>query len=67
LKNLAEFGAHRIKHFYREPLKYAVEQPDGWILYDNTGLKGEAADWARAHLDESEVLKTEYLLKMELN
>ncbi|KAK5655478.1 hypothetical protein OQA88_5749 [Cercophora sp. LCS_1] len=35
-------------------LKYAVQQ-DGWILYDNTGLKGEAADFAREYLDGDKV------------
>ena len=32
------------------PLRYAVFM-DGWILRDNTGLKGEAADWAKANLE----------------
>lgn len=37
--------------FTRSPaLKYAVYQ-DGRILYDNTGLKGEAAEFAQTHLD----------------
>lgn len=45
----------RIKWFTRRPLVYAVEM-DGWILRDNTGLKGASADFARAHL-EDEALK----------
>lgn len=45
LKNLYEAG-HDVVNFYRSPLLYA-EYKDGWILYDNTGLKGVAADWAR--------------------
>lgn len=41
----------RIKWFTRhEKLRYAVDK-GGWILYDNTGLKGEAAEWARANLE----------------
>ena len=40
----------RIKWFTRHSLRYA-EYMDGWILRDNTGLKGEAADWARANLE----------------
>lgn len=41
----------RIKWFTRsDALRYA-EYKDGWILYDNTGLKGQAAAWARANLD----------------
>ncbi|KAI1400022.1 pyridine nucleotide-disulfide oxidoreductase-domain-containing protein [Hypoxylon fuscum] len=40
----------RAKH-----LKYA-EEMDGWILYDNTGLKGTAAEFAREHLDGDRLL-----------
>ncbi|KAI0102382.1 hypothetical protein GGR51DRAFT_288782 [Nemania sp. FL0031] len=40
----------RIKWFTRNELRYA-EYMDGWILRDNTGLKGQAADWARQNLD----------------
>ncbi|EGG10941.1 uncharacterized protein MELLADRAFT_70899 [Melampsora larici-populina 98AG31] len=47
LKNITDVSPHRpIIHLHRSPLKFA-EQKDGWILYDNTGLKGLAADWAR--------------------
>ena len=35
----------------RRPLRYA-EYRDGWILRDNTGLKGEAATPARENLEE---------------
>ncbi|RMZ80131.1 hypothetical protein DV737_g3192, partial [Chaetothyriales sp. CBS 132003] len=41
----------RIKWFSRSPLLYAVPKGD-WILYDNTGLKGLAATWARSHLED---------------
>ncbi|KAI1494259.1 pyridine nucleotide-disulfide oxidoreductase-domain-containing protein [Biscogniauxia mediterranea] len=41
----------RIKWFTRNKLRYA-EYKDGWILRDNTGLKGQAAAWARENLDE---------------
>ncbi|KAK3697144.1 hypothetical protein LTR37_017640 [Vermiconidia calcicola] len=40
----------RIRWLTRHPLRYA-EFMDGWILRDNTGLKGEAADWAKANLE----------------
>ena len=46
LKNLYDLGNVSIVNFYRSPLLYAIYK-DGWILYDNTGLKGIAADWAR--------------------
>ncbi|KAL4784244.1 pyridine nucleotide-disulfide oxidoreductase-domain-containing protein [Aspergillus varians] len=42
----------RIKWFTRHPLRYA-EYKDGWILRDNTGLKGRAADFARRQLEDS--------------
>ncbi|OQO03085.1 hypothetical protein B0A48_11340 [Cryoendolithus antarcticus] len=40
----------RVKWFTRHPLRYA-EFMDGWILRDNTGLKGEAATWAKQNLE----------------
>ncbi|KAL4774072.1 hypothetical protein BDW60DRAFT_215494 [Aspergillus nidulans var. acristatus] len=42
----------RVKWFTRHPLRYA-EYMDGWILRDNTGLKGRAADFARQQLEDS--------------
>ncbi len=50
LRYLVELGVKRIINFYRSPLKYAI-QMDDWILFDNTGLKGETAAWAREHID----------------
>ncbi|XP_024530561.1 uncharacterized protein LOC9645524 isoform X2 [Selaginella moellendorffii] len=52
LKNLAELPnrPRKILHYYRQELKYAVYM-DGWILYDNTGLKGDAAVWAQQVLE----------------
>ncbi|KAI0200552.1 hypothetical protein F4808DRAFT_154615 [Astrocystis sublimbata] len=40
----------RVKWFTRNELRYA-QYMDGWILRDNTGLKGQAADWAHQNLD----------------
>jgi hypothetical protein len=53
LYNLASstHGGLRIKWFTRHPLRYAEER-DGWILRDNTGLKGDVAVWARENLEE---------------
>lgn len=42
----------RVKWFTRSPLLYA-EYKEGYILYDNTGLKGQAADFARENLEDS--------------
>ena len=54
LKNLSELKSRpRIVNFYQSPLKYAVYM-DGWILYDNTGLKQMAATWAKENLEEAE-------------
>ena len=50
LKNIHDLGDVSIVNFYRSPLLYAIYK-DGWILYDNTGLKGVAADWAKNVLD----------------
>lgn len=45
----------RMRWFVRSELTYAQEM-DGWILRDNTGLKGASAEFARRHL-EPEKLK----------
>lgn len=50
LPNLLDRPVDRIINFYRSPLKYAVEL-DGWTLFDDGGLKGHAADWARENID----------------
>ncbi|RAH70834.1 uncharacterized protein BO66DRAFT_437788 [Aspergillus aculeatinus CBS 121060] len=59
LLNLADLArsSHpelRIKWFTRHPLRYA-EFMDGWILRDNTGLKGHAADFARQQLEDDKL------------
>ncbi|KAK8250763.1 pyridine nucleotide-disulfide oxidoreductase-domain-containing protein [Phyllosticta capitalensis] len=46
----------QIKWFTRNKLRYA-EKKDGWILRDNTGLKGEAAEWARQNLEEKGIFE----------
>jgi hypothetical protein len=47
---LVELGVKKIINFYRAPCCYAIDMGD-WILFDNTGLKGHAAEWAREHID----------------
>lgn len=50
LKNLFDNqNVKRVINFYRSPLRFAIPM-NHEILYDNTGLKGIAADWARSHL-----------------
>lgn len=48
----------RIKWFTRHPLRYA-EYYDSYIARDNTGLKGEAADWAKQNLEEGRLEKSD--------
>lgn len=47
---LIDLGVKKVINFYRSPLCYAIDMGD-WILFDNTGLKGHSATWARAHID----------------
>jgi cation diffusion facilitator CzcD-associated flavoprotein CzcO len=50
LPHLLRHPVDRVINFYRSPLKYAVYLDD-WILFDDTGLKGRAAQWARENID----------------
>jgi hypothetical protein len=51
MKNLYDIPGVKIVNLYRSPLLYA-EYKDDWILYDNTGLKGIAADWGKEMLED---------------
>ncbi len=50
LPHLLRLPVAKVINFYRSPLKYAVYLDD-WILFDDTGLKGRAAEWARENID----------------
>lgn len=50
LKYLNELGVSQIYNIYKGPCRYA-HFIDEHILYDNTGLKGIAADWAKKYID----------------
>lgn len=53
IKNLIQLGINspkKIYCLYIQPLKFAEYMEEGWILNDNTGLKGEVADWVRNQL-----------------
>lgn len=54
----------RIRWFTRHPLRYAKEM-DGWILLDNTGLKGDAATWAHDNLEPENFEKSDVSKYME--
>ncbi len=43
---LEQCKVKRVVNFYRDALRYAVYYDD-WILFDDTGLKGQTAAWAR--------------------
>ena len=55
LYNLVTTSHPNLKIFWfsRHPLRYAVNKGD-WILRDNTGLKGQVAEWAKTHLDQDD-------------
>ena len=48
----------RVRWLTRHPLRYAVEM-DGWILRDNTGLKGEAAKFAEQNLEPEALARSD--------
>jgi hypothetical protein len=50
LRNLVENNVKHIINFYQIQILYAAYFND-WILFDDTGLKGVAAEWARTHID----------------
>lgn len=50
VRHLVELGVKKVINFYRSPCRYAIEMED-WILFDNTGLKGQTAAWAREYID----------------
>lgn len=52
IRNLVELNAKKIINFYKSPCRYAMNMGD-WILFDNTGLKGTTAKWAREFIDGS--------------
>lgn len=50
LKNLIDLNAKKVINFYLSPCQYALNLGD-WTLFDNTGLKGSAAHWAKENID----------------
>jgi len=49
IRNLVEAGVKNIVNFYVSPFKFALLLDD-WILYDDTGLKGETAQWVKENI-----------------
>lgn len=50
IRHLLAIGVKNVINFYHGALKYAMPLED-WILFDNTGLKGDTALWARENID----------------
>ncbi|SOJ57991.1 hypothetical protein MSIMFB_05473 [Mycobacterium simulans] len=50
LPHLLDRPVKKVINFYRSPLRYAVAYQD-WTLFDDSGLKGQAAQWARENID----------------
>ncbi len=50
IRHLVELQAKRIINFYRSPCRFALDMGD-WILFDNTGLKGDTAEWAKHYIN----------------
>ncbi|OHV05953.1 FAD/NAD(P)-binding protein [Mycobacterium talmoniae] len=58
LPNLLSTAARKVVNFYQSPLRYAVRFED-WTLFDDTGLKGQAAAWARTNIDGEQPARLE--------
>jgi cation diffusion facilitator CzcD-associated flavoprotein CzcO len=56
----------KVINFYLEPLRYAVIFDD-WILFDDTGLKGKTAAWARKHIDGIQPDKLQRIISHQKN
>ena len=56
----------KVVNYYLQPLRYAVHFDD-WILFDDTGLKGNTAEWARKYIDGQWPEKLERILSTEEN
>ncbi|WWC98804.1 hypothetical protein V866_005697 [Kwoniella sp. B9012] len=41
----------KILNFARSKIRYAIYKDDGGIVFDNTGLKGDTAEWSKQHMD----------------
>lgn len=66
IRHLVELGARHIINLYRSPCQYAMNMGD-WIKFDNTGLKGDTALWARENIDGKQPTNLKRLLISECN
>ena len=58
---LEQSTVQHVYNAYRDPLRYALYMDD-WILFDDTGLKGDTARWARDNLHGHTTHQTDTLL-----
>lgn len=56
----------KVVNFYLSPLRYAIYFDD-WILFDDTGLKGKTAEWARENIDGKLPAKLERIISSQEN
>jgi cation diffusion facilitator CzcD-associated flavoprotein CzcO len=63
---LEKCSINKVINFHFSPLRYAVYYPD-WILFDDTGLKGTTAEWARDNIDGILPAKLERVISHEDN
>lgn len=63
---LENCNVKKVINFYLEPLRFAVYFDD-WILFDDTGLKGKTAEWARENIDGTQPDKLERIISSEEN
>lgn len=63
---LENCNVKKVTNFYLEPLRYAVHFDD-WILFDDTGLKGKTAEWARKNIDGIQPDKLQRIISHKQN
>jgi len=66
IKKLLDCGVKKVVNFYLEPLRFAINLGN-WILFDDTGLKGATADWARENISGKLPEKLHRMISSEEN
>ena len=66
VRDLINIGVKKVINFYQSPIKFAVNMGD-WILYDNTGLKGDTAKWVKENIFQQRHSKIERYVSNDSN
>lgn len=66
LKYISELKVKKIYNFYNKPILYPVDM-GGWTLYDQSGIVGIAAEWAKNILEKGLAPTIERVLSTEEN